>query len=354
MTDSQLTALLEIIELAYADDDREDAWNLFFAALRKVVPFSNGLLMPVDPDTWQLQAGWCCPSAPEHVAQYLDHYCQYDPLIAQGPIGWRMNRVVHCSDVGSCSGKPADEFLAFAAGIPFKRALSVLCGYRGHPTALFRLCRKGRQRDFSPREVAVIAGVAAHIGRCVHLRQLAERPDLALPRGLLVIGPDERLLFQSEGCKRLVRDDRSAMRSLLASVRSERLWFSAELGMGYRAKPVPFDRGSLLACFDSASKVAALTAQPARARAFLLEPIVQRSDLRKRLLGHGLTARELEIGLLVLQGLPYKAIANSLDIAEQTVKDHLRNVFKKVGVRSGGALVAQIVGVRHLRYMGPG
>jgi DNA-binding NarL/FixJ family response regulator len=49
-----------------------------------------------------------------------------------------------------------------------------------------------------------------------------------------------------------------------------------------------------------------------------------------------LSARELEILLLVARGLSNAQIASSLNLAEATVKRHLANVFQKMGVHSRG------------------
>jgi len=46
----------------------------------------------------------------------------------------------------------------------------------------------------------------------------------------------------------------------------------------------------------------------------------------------GLTPREKEIAALVGQGYKYREIAEMLSISEQTVKNHLRNIFHKLGV----------------------
>jgi two-component system nitrate/nitrite response regulator NarL len=46
----------------------------------------------------------------------------------------------------------------------------------------------------------------------------------------------------------------------------------------------------------------------------------------------GLTTRELEIVKLIAQGMTNKDVARECDIAEETVKRHLKNIFDKVGV----------------------
>jgi two-component system nitrate/nitrite response regulator NarL len=59
----------------------------------------------------------------------------------------------------------------------------------------------------------------------------------------------------------------------------------------------------------------------------------QRGDAPRRSL-HGLTERELAVLRAIAQGLSNKVVARSLDIAEGTVKVHVKHVLKKLGFRS--------------------
>ena len=43
-----------------------------------------------------------------------------------------------------------------------------------------------------------------------------------------------------------------------------------------------------------------------------------------------LSEREKEVAVLVAEGLCYKVIARQLDIAENTVRNHVRHIFKKL------------------------
>jgi DNA-binding CsgD family transcriptional regulator len=52
-----------------------------------------------------------------------------------------------------------------------------------------------------------------------------------------------------------------------------------------------------------------------------------------------LSPREYEILLLVLKGLPNKAIAGELSISEKTVKRHRQAIMAKIGVMSIPELV---------------
>lgn len=57
-----------------------------------------------------------------------------------------------------------------------------------------------------------------------------------------------------------------------------------------------------------------------------------------------LSPREREVARLVGDGLSNKEIADRMDLSENTIKVHLRNVFQKTGVRSRNRLTAQIHG----------
>lgn len=79
-----------------------------------------------------------------------------------------------------------------------------------------------------------------------------------------------------------------------------------------------------------------------------IDPRVARALLTDRSAGPGsigpaLSPRELEVLRLVAKGLANKQIARSLEISERTVKVHLGNVFRRIGVsdRTSAALWAR-------------
>jgi DNA-binding CsgD family transcriptional regulator len=70
---------------------------------------------------------------------------------------------------------------------------------------------------------------------------------------------------------------------------------------------------------------------------------IRTADLRPHLLALGLSAREAEVVTALLRGLRNAEIARALFITEWTVKDHLKHVFAKLGVRSRGGLLKTLL-----------
>lgn len=56
-----------------------------------------------------------------------------------------------------------------------------------------------------------------------------------------------------------------------------------------------------------------------------------------------LSDREAEVANIVCGGLSNKSVAEKLHICEKTVKFHLTNIFKKVGVKSRSQLIVLTV-----------
>jgi two-component system nitrate/nitrite response regulator NarL len=65
-----------------------------------------------------------------------------------------------------------------------------------------------------------------------------------------------------------------------------------------------------------------------------------------------LTSCELEVAVLVAEGLSNKEIARRLDRSEGTVKVHLHNIYKKLGVRNRTSLAIRFSASGQDRGMG--
>ena len=83
-----------------------------------------------------------------------------------------------------------------------------------------------------------------------------------------------------------------------------------------------------------------------------LEEYVLR-DLEKRTAGeqafcrkHGLTKRELEVVDLFFSGKTYQGVADALVVSMNTVRTHMRNIYRKTGYSKMGALLQEYRGYK--------
>ena len=74
-----------------------------------------------------------------------------------------------------------------------------------------------------------------------------------------------------------------------------------------------------------------------------IEPTPRAALSRLALAAHGLTSREEDVALLVLQGADTRAIAGALHLSPHTVQDHLKQIFTKLGVTSRRQMTARLV-----------
>jgi len=76
----------------------------------------------------------------------------------------------------------------------------------------------------------------------------------------------------------------------------------------------------------------------------LIEKITEKRsiDFEKAKRDFKLSNRELEVVVLLAQGLSNKEISDKLFVSEHTVKDHMKNIMRKMGVDSRGGIIATI------------
>jgi DNA-binding CsgD family transcriptional regulator len=74
----------------------------------------------------------------------------------------------------------------------------------------------------------------------------------------------------------------------------------------------------------------------------IIAPTGPKEVLHLTAIGYGLSPREQEVVDLALRGASTKQISQALYISEYTVKDHLANIFEKVGVRGRRELVTRL------------
>ncbi|MCG2722541.1 MAG: response regulator transcription factor [Thermodesulfovibrionales bacterium] len=74
-----------------------------------------------------------------------------------------------------------------------------------------------------------------------------------------------------------------------------------------------------------------------------LNPEKRLLSLSKQSNKYGLTRREIEVVSLLSEGLTNKRIGRKLFISEYTVENHLRSIYRKVGVKNRTSLVHRLI-----------
>ncbi len=211
------------------------------------------------------------------------------------------------------------------------------------------LHREDAPLGFTSAESRLIARLSPHMGE-------------GLRRALLIGAAEANP--ETDGPGVLVLDEN---RSLIATTAAGDHWLWELSGPDQRLGPLPVAVETVLARLEAIQAgVGSLDLQPkvrvrtrsgrwavlhasemaglaeGRHVAVVVEPAKPTELAPLILLAYGLTKREAEVAQLALQGKPTKVLARHLRISENTVEDHLKSIFGKVGVGSRGELTARV------------
>jgi DNA-binding CsgD family transcriptional regulator len=201
---------------------------------------------------------------------------------------------------------------------------------------------------FTPAEVRLIGRLAASLGNGCRLSLVGPSPQqiAAIAPGVVILHPDHTLAAITGEAERLLVDMADY------SHKSGRLPVAV-----YAASAClqSIDRGTALPDASPTVRVRAvnggwllvhathLHGSPDGDIAVIIEPAQPSRNAPLLLSSLGLTSRESEVALLILRGASTKAIGSQLHLSSYTVKDHLKSIFDKTGVRSRRDLVAQVL-----------
>jgi DNA-binding CsgD family transcriptional regulator len=200
---------------------------------------------------------------------------------------------------------------------------------------------------FTPAEVRMVARLTASLGNGCRLSLAAPGTEgiVAIAPGVVVLHPDHTLAAITGEAERLLADiaDHSsrAGRLPVAVYAAAACLQSIDRGTALPdASPTVRVRTNsswllvhathLRGTVDDDIAVIIEAAHPSRNAPLVLSSL-------------GLTPRESEVALLVLRGASTKTIGAELHLSAYTVKDHLKSIFDKAGVRSRRDLMAQVL-----------
>jgi DNA-binding CsgD family transcriptional regulator len=184
------------------------------------------------------------------------------------------------------------------------------------------LHRQKPDRDFSDRDLLVVDSLAPHLARVLQHFDLLEQirsGEISSDSGLLAEGADGKVSISAVAMRVLSENPEFLSSGIPASPATVVL----------RSSGIPY-------------RVRTTLGGPGKGRIILFEPLSPQESLPLRLSSWGLTDRQREIVLYLIRGASNREIADHLSLTEQTVKDHLKAVYDKVGVRNRAQLTARV------------
>jgi DNA-binding NarL/FixJ family response regulator len=158
--------------------------------------------------------------------------------------------------------------------------------------------------------------------------------------GVLILDRDNRLLYANDEGFRLLKNSREIPPEVANLC--EELKQSAETGASENGHCALLWREEESPCAMRALLIGSRgEGDPATHIMVLLESVTEQHgvNLKKAKNQYGLSDREIEVVALIAQGLPNKKIGSRLFLSEYTVKDHIKNILRKMGAASRSEII---------------
>jgi len=321
--------ILEIIDIIYSVPDRSAMFRAVCGKLQKFIGIYSAIFAPTDPKTgeYYFNGYEVFNNSEGAMVLYLDHYVTLDPFIT---CDWykNANRVARNTDLvperSLIRSEFACDFLLPLASVFYVLAVSLIAQGDMVGTAGFH--RQKQEGDFSDRDKEIINILLPHLARAIRNLDLMQRRKLSKePNGVITTGEDAKPIYMNDAAK-LALKGMPVERIPDPGLGSDPAFFRSGSGT-YRVRTVPIGRGW-------------------KGRLILLERYPAEHRLHSKLADFKVSRREKEIAVLVIQGYSNREVAEQLFISEQTVKDHLHEIFEKLGIRRRSELAAKVLGLR--------
>lgn len=328
LTTKDYKQVLDIIDLLYSIHDRTTVFQIFFEQLQELLPASCGGYFPMDPHTMQFHTKDCVLlNAPfKLLEEFLQSWINIHPIISTGYLINHTNEAIRMTDIIPAYQMSETEYSKeFQSRTNIFYEIYTLISVQGDPVAAIGLNRPRGDHNFTNRDLHILNMLIPHLGRVLHNLDLFQTITSTLEVGLIIIqGADSKTIFMNEVAKRALNGDPIQVipdpgQSVIPT------YFKASSGM-YRVRTVHMKYGK-------------------REKIILMEPFPTQHNLQLQLQIFGLTPRQQEVALLVIRGFSNRVISEKLYIAEQTVKDHLQDVFEAIQVHSRSELIAKVTGL---------
>jgi DNA-binding CsgD family transcriptional regulator len=212
------------------------------------------------------------------------------------------------------------------------------------------LHRADSPHGFTPAEVRLLDRLAPHLGNgCRQSLAVPYRDGLGIAAaapGVVILNPDltvAAITGEAERWLASIADHRPGPGRLPVAVYTVAARLQSISGGTARPGAVPAVRVPSTTGGWLLIHASRLHSSAGGDIAVIIEPAHPGNVAPLLLSSLGLTPRERDVALLVLRGASTQAIGAELYLSAYTVKDHLKSIFDKTGVRSRRDLVAHIL-----------
>jgi DNA-binding CsgD family transcriptional regulator len=334
-----------ISETARRCRDADELFAETSRLLQRVVPFDGSLWFGADPTT--LLATW--PTRVENVADgHCESFWRRELLVEDTNLFRDVSRAVETAVtlLNATDGRPARSarYREFLQPQGYGDELRAAARTNGATWGYISLFRERGRPAFSPAETAVVAEISQVLGFSLRaLVRRVRRPAGPRAPGLMVFDVNGTLVSRNDDAEAWLAElnnaDGFAVPTAVLAVIAQARAVAADRQHGPARLRLRSRRGQWLVLHASplrssigGTDLVAVVIEPAQSGE--IAPIIVQA--------YQLTPREQEITQLLAQGLGTADIAGRLLISPHTVRDYIKTIFEKTGVRSRGELTAQL------------
>lgn len=333
---SDVSRIIRLLGTLENTRDLETFFGVLVAGFEDLLNITSAVFIPYD----QSQEIWCLDDALVHghsseiLSDCTTRTHSMDPFVMSDWIKRNESRVALYEDfVGEEEYSRSDFFRNFSSRIPIRYCLCLRIQAQDAFMGLLGLHRKMESGNFGGRECEIADVLSVPISSLLHRMQLLAHPDHSHVSeiGFLVVGENGEILWSNQSGRRAIKDIPAKSIQDWGIGRHPRLVRSG--GLTFRVRNVPMNAELTLFLKNG------LTGQTGKeVRILSFEPVLKEPQEKPLLDCSGLTPKHKGIVIRVINGYTNREIARDLGIGEQTVKDHLHDIFSKLGIRSRNEL----------------
>ena len=354
----------EIIRLSHSGLDSRTFRVEAVKQLRKAIPTDVSFFATADPATLLFTSAVRDDVLAQATPQFLEReFLKDDPVqFTRLAMGSSSVDSLSMATKGELASSPRyQEILApLDLGDELRAALMVGSKCWG----FMCLHRERSSPNFTPAEAALLAGLAPHLAEGLRTALLVGDSRATIPQpdgpGLVLLADDLSLVAITPAAEgwlaEVAENDWQSLLELPDAVYA----VAARLLALERGGHTPPDLMPRIRLRTASGRWLVLHASRLRTedsdrRMAVIFEEARPSEIAPLIVdAYGLTKREGEITKLVLRGLSTAEVSSQLHITPNTVRDHFKSIFDKVGVRSRRELVGQVFAQHYQPRMATG